>query len=272
MQSYEQAVLGLRLSSRLVSAPVLQCPQAQSSPSTLRPIPPPLLFALLLCARPAQAAETQPIADCHTAASAYEVATGLPTGLLLAVGQVETGRPDPQTGRVEPWPWSTDESGEGHYFASAQEAIAWVQARQDAAVSSIDVGCFQVNLHYHPNAFASLSEAFDPANNARYAAALLQRLHSQTGSWPAAVALYHSADPLEGQRYSERVMQMWDGHGQPLSAPVTPGKRGLDPFVVRLSVSAAAVRVVVPSWADVRTTVTLPIAHHGLPPVFTPTR
>ena len=33
----------------------------------------------------------------------------------------------------------------------------------------IDVGCFQVDLFYHPYAFTSLEEAFDPDANARAA-------------------------------------------------------------------------------------------------------
>ena len=35
---------------------------------------------------------------------------------------------------------------------------------------SIDVGCMQVNLLHHADAFASLEQAFDPVANARYAA------------------------------------------------------------------------------------------------------
>ena len=37
-------------------------------------------------------------------------------------------------------------AGEGRYFASAQEAIAWVATQQALGNRSIDVGCFQVNL------------------------------------------------------------------------------------------------------------------------------
>jgi hypothetical protein len=167
-----------------------------------------------------------PIADCRSAASAFEQSAGLPSGLLLAIGQVESGRPDPMTGRIDPWPWATNHAGEGHYFTSAPEAIAWVAAQQASGNRSIDVGCFQVNLQYHPDAFASLAEAFDPAANARYAAAFLNRLHEQSGNWPSAIALYHSADPFEGQRYSTRVMEVTrnTGGGWRSTAP----RRSLD--------------------------------------------
>ena len=43
-----------------------------------------------------------------------------------------------------------------------QQAVAAVQALQARGVRSIDVGCLQVNLMYHPIAFASLDDAFDP--------------------------------------------------------------------------------------------------------------
>jgi Transglycosylase SLT domain len=176
------------------------------------------------------------------------------------------------TGRAEPWPWTTNHAGEGHYFASAQEAIAWVAMQQAAGSRSIDVGCFQVNLQYHPDAFGSLAEAFDPVANARYAADLLNRLYEQSGTWPAAIALYHSADPYEGQRYSSQVMEAWHTGGRVISTPLVAAARSADPVVVRISALASGIRVVVPSWARA-----LPMASHaeqpaGLPRVFTPSR
>jgi hypothetical protein len=70
---------------------------------------------------------------------------------------------------------------------------------------SIDVGCMQVNLLYHPDAFASLEEAFDPPANASFAARFLTQLHDQTGTWPTATAWYHSATPGLGADYQRKV-------------------------------------------------------------------
>jgi hypothetical protein len=183
---------------------------------------------------------------------------------------VESGRFDPTTGRVDPWPWATNHAGEGHYFASAQEAIAWVTVQLAAGNQSVDVGCFQVNLRYHPDAFASLDEAFDPAGNARYAAAFLNRLHDQSGNWPAAIALYHSAEPVEGQQYSSRVMAAWhDGlviAGVPFVGNALPASR----VVVRVSVTASGVRVVVPDWAKPGSSAAVLARAAGLPRVITP--
>ncbi len=239
------------------------------------------LFAALHALAPwgtavlAQVAEpgpAQPITDCRSAARAFEQSANLPPGLLLAIGQVESGRTDPITGRTDPWPWSTNHAGEGHYFASAQEAIAWTAVQLATGNRSIDVGCFQVNLYYHPDAFASLAEAFDPAANARYAAALLNRLHEQAGNWPSAIALYHSADPFEGQRYGSRVIEAWTTGGRIVGIPVIAAIRAGDPVVVRLSTAAAAVRVVVPNWVSARPVAMLSDRPAGLPRVITPNR
>lgn len=73
----------------------------------------------------------------------------------------------------------------------------------------LDVGCLQINLGYHPAAFRSLDEAFDPAANAAYAAHFLRGLRDETGSWPKAVAAYHSRRPVEGQRYLTQVLAVW---------------------------------------------------------------
>jgi hypothetical protein len=212
----------------------------------------------------------QPITDCRSTAATFERSGQLPTGLLLAIGQVESGRADPLTGRIDPWPWTTNLAGEGHFFGSAQEAVAWTAAQQAAGSQSIDVGCFQVNLHYHPTAFGNVAEAFDPTANAQYAAAYLHRLYGQTGDWPSAIALYHSSDPFEGQRYSSRVMQAWrTGATFAVGAPMA-GLRRADSVVVKMTAVASGVRVVVPDWASAATAA--PAADHraGLPRVFVP--
>src|SRR5271166_4194125 len=223
-------------------------------------------------AQVAEPGPAPPIIDCRSAAQVFEQAAKLPPGLLLAIGQVESGRSDPMTGRAEPWPWATNHAGEGHYFASAQEAIVWVAAQLASGNRSIDVGCFQVNLFYHPDAFASLTEAFDPTANARYAAALLNQLHEQASNWPSAIARYHSADPFEGQRYSGRVMETWNAGGRMASIPLIGGVRSGGPVVVRLSAMASAVRVVVPDWITPGSVASRSNYVAGMPRVISPGR
>ncbi len=70
---------------------------------------------------------------------------------------------------------------------------------------SIDVGCMQISLTTHPDAFASMDQAFDPFLNADYGARFLLQLFQKTGSWPKAVEFYHSATPELGHDYGQRV-------------------------------------------------------------------
>ena len=120
---------------------------------------------------------------------------GVPAELMLAVGRVESGLS----------PFAINAAGTTHFAADAESAIAFVEAQRTAGVSSIDVGCGQVNLAWHPDAFADLESAFDPEANADYAAAFLSDLHDNTGTWRQATARYHSATPALQEAYLARV-------------------------------------------------------------------
>ena len=165
--------------------------------------------ALVLCAGPLRAAPAADPSSCTGAIAATERAERLPAQVLGAIGIVESGRIDPRTRTVAPWPWTINVAGAGHVFDTAADAIVAVRAAQAAGIASIDVGCMQVNLFHHPHAFATLEDAFDPAVNVRYAAGFLVRLHAQAGNWPAAVAAYHSATAAIGAPYAQHVAMFW---------------------------------------------------------------
>jgi Transglycosylase SLT domain len=147
--------------------------------------------------------------DCTAAIATAERASDIPSGLLAAIAHVESGRPDPGPGAVQSWPWTIDVGGDGRFFATKAEAIAATAALQEQGIASIDVGCLQVNLAFHPTAFANLQEAFDPLANALYAARFLRLLFSQSGDWPAAVAAYHSQTSEVGAVYQGKVLSVW---------------------------------------------------------------
>jgi len=163
-------------------------------------------------ARPAPPALPEAWGLCSTAIAAAEREAGLPAGLLGAIAKVETGRRAPD-GSVQPWPWSYNAAGDGRYAASNAEALQEVRALQARGVRSIDIGCMQVNLLHHPQAFPSLEAGFDPATNIAYAVRFLRELHARTGDWNQAVAMYHSATPERGLIYQQRVMAALHGHG-----------------------------------------------------------
>ncbi len=184
----------------------------------------PLAALLVVLAGPALANG----ALCRAAIAAAERASFVPDRLMQAIGVIESGRRD-ASGAVAPWPWTINVEGVGEVFDTKQQAIAAVTAHRARGARSIDVGCMQVNLMHHADAFASLDDAFDPAANARYAARFLLRLLDQTGSWPRAVAGYHSLTPDIGDAYAKKVMAVWARPDQPRTQPHVTAQTGAPP-------------------------------------------
>jgi hypothetical protein len=175
-----------------------------------------LLLWLVWIAPSAVAREERPPgtwdgAACEAAAEETEREAGLPPGLLRAIGIVESGRWQPALARSAPWPYAIDAGGYSMFMESLEEAAAKVAALRQQGLQSIDVGCFQINLLYHPEAFASIEEAFDPRANAAYAARFLLSLYSRVGNWEEAVADYHSAVVALGEPYRAKVYEVWKG-------------------------------------------------------------
>lgn len=147
--------------------------------------------------------------ECRAAVAAAERHSDIPPRLLAAISRVESGKPDPATGQVTPWPWSVNANGQTYVYATKAQAIAAVDTMQAHGIRSIDVGCGQINLMYHPNAFLNLALAFDPVANANYAARFLRQLFDRTRDWKKAAAMYHSATPDLGRPYLQKVLSVW---------------------------------------------------------------
>ncbi len=150
---------------------------------------------------------------CGAAGHAAEQVASLPRNLLISIGMVESAHPDPQSGRYVPWPWTVNADGQGQYFPTKAAAEAFVRFAEASGARDVDVGCFQISLESHPDAFATLDDAFDPAENAAYAARFLTLLKSRTGSWNTAIADYHSALPEMGLPYERLVLAAWQRLG-----------------------------------------------------------
>ena len=178
-----------------------------------------LVLLLLVAAPPAVRASApataagggaEPGQLCRAATAAVEREAGLPPRLLVAMARVESGRRDPDSGRFHPWPWTINAEGRGSFFPTKAAAVAAVQALQAQGVRSIDVGCMQINLRHHPNAFATLEEAFDPTANARYAARFLKDLQATRGDWMRSASHYHSQTPELAEAYRTRIAAALD--------------------------------------------------------------
>jgi hypothetical protein len=161
------------------------------------------VWVLALTLVPAQVARASDPADlCRAAAVAAASETGVPQEVLLAISLTETGRG--QGGTLQPWPWTVNSAGEGHWFPDRAAAVRFAEAELAAGRTSFDVGCFQINLRWHGQAFASLDAMFDPLTNASYAARFLADLASEGGGWSEAAGAYHSRTAALAERYRGR--------------------------------------------------------------------
>lgn len=177
-------------------------------------VPVAIPLAIYLSASVASAATQLPIAEfrqiCQRATQQAEARSALPKDLLTAISHAESGKWDDVEQAIIAWPWTVTSGGKGRYFPDKQSAIAHVRDLQRQGIRNIDVGCMQVNLHYHPDAFSSLEAAFDPTTNARYAAQFLSKLQRSNKSWSQAIKRYHSANPSHGNPYHARVLGFWN--------------------------------------------------------------
>lgn len=146
---------------------------------------------------------------CADEIARVEAELGIPSLLLQAISMVESGRWEKTSAAKIAWPWTVMAEGRGRYLPSKAAAVAEVQSLRAAGVRNIDVGCMQVNLKHHPDAFDSLEQAFDPATNVAYAAAFLRQLKDEQQSWVKAVGSYHSRTPAYYVKYRAKVFAAW---------------------------------------------------------------
>lgn len=162
---------------------------------------------------PASASSVQPFninsQMCFAAAQREERARTIPDALLQAISLAESGRRDEATRRLVAWPWTVMAEGKGRYFPSKKHAVAAVKELQQRGVQNIDVGCMQINLMHHGDAFDTIETALDPETNVAYGARYLSALRRETDSWFIAVKRYHSANPKFHMPYRGRVFRIW---------------------------------------------------------------
>ena len=174
------------------------------------------LIILSILVWPVLSRASQPAQLCEVAARQAASRHGVPLDVLRTVALVETGRA--RAGRMEPWPWAIHAEGQGHWFDSHAEAIAYARTRLQAGQKNVDLGCFQINYRWHGENFASLGAMLDPTQNADYAARLLSQHKARLGAWDLAAGAYHSATPQHAQRYIARFHQLSAHVGRALQA------------------------------------------------------
>lgn len=150
---------------------------------------------------------------CYAAAKKAGGEFGVNYDLLQIISTVESGQWDHAENRYVAWPWTINVKGKGYHFSSKEEAVQAVKKFQKQGVTSIDVGCMQINLKYHGQAFSSVDEAIDPENNVKYSAKFLRSLYSKSGNnWEKAAKRYHSGNPNEGAVYAKRLETRFESY------------------------------------------------------------
>jgi hypothetical protein len=147
---------------------------------------------------------------CLDAIAKQETQYGMPAGLLKAIARVESSG-SPYGDISKPWPWTLNVGGAGHYYPDKEAALTALTAYKAESDVNIDVGCMQISLRHHPNAFPDLATALDPASNVAYGALFLAALHDKSGDWMIASGNYHSSTPGFGDTYRGLVQVAMTG-------------------------------------------------------------
>lgn len=158
-----------------------------------------LLASSLYEAQSTRAAETQVCErEMAQAARKYDV----PLGVLYAVALTETGR------RGSLQPFALNVGGPSIFPADLNEALRRFDEARRSGARLIDIGCMQIDYHFHASRFPSLNSMFDPHENVDYGARFLKELKVREGSWTLAAARYHAGpnnDPAQ-KEYVCRVI------------------------------------------------------------------
>ncbi|WP_275791019.1 transglycosylase SLT domain-containing protein [Pararhizobium gei] len=121
-------------------------------------------------------------AQITAAAEKYQI----PPGILYSVGLTETGR----KGSLQPYAMNIE--GKAYFAESPAEVLQQFAAARARGAKLIDLGCMQINHHFHGENFSSPDEMLDPKKNVEYAARFLASLHARHETWTMAVARYHA--------------------------------------------------------------------------------
>jgi hypothetical protein len=168
-------------------------------------------------------AGTDASALCDRAASMAAGAHGIPDNVMHALTRAETGRR--VDGRFGPWPWTLNVAGTGVWFDTRAGAEAAIAAQLAAGTTNFDIGCFQINLRWHGEAFSDPADILDPVRNADYAARFLRTLAEESGDWETAIGHYHSRTAPLAERYRTRVAAIRSGLGDAPAPPDTNDPR-----------------------------------------------
>ena len=110
------------------------------------------------------------------------------------------------------WPWTVNANGAGKFFDTKAEAVAEVEFLMTEGVRNIDVGCMQINLKAHANAFATIETLSIP--NERGLRGQVSENHvSADEQLVEGRRRLSFHDPHLNARYRAKVGQIWNNYG-----------------------------------------------------------
>lgn len=173
-----------------------------------------LLVALLLLLQPVSSSAAPSIhipdtaAICSYTTNAMEKKHHIKQHLLTTIASIESGRWNEKAQKKQAWPWTINAQGRGYFFNTKAEAVKKVRELQAQGITSIDVGCMQINLLYHGQEFSSIEQALDPTHNVEYAAKFLKELYEANNhDWLKAAMTYHSSVPEKANKYRKKIVE-----------------------------------------------------------------
>ncbi len=152
---------------------------------------------------------------CSNMFSYFEKRYKIPKDTLHSISLRETQKAHSKhrIGLIWPWTVTVNPSGKGYHFKNKNEAIKFAKAQLATGKGSIDVGCMQINLKYHPDAFSSIEQALSPRRNIAYGAIFLKEKYEQHRNWQKAIGSYHSSTPDKALSYHSMVKKISDTMG-----------------------------------------------------------
>jgi soluble lytic murein transglycosylase-like protein len=130
--------------------------------------------------------------DCAVLAKQAERDYDIPSGLVQAIAQVESGHN----------PWAVAVGSKTMVKNDKDDAARVIRSRP---AKGIYVGCMQLSVKHHEWAFDDKLDMLDPAQNVDYGAQLLVELQEATGNWSKAVQRYQGGSPAQQQRYACKI-------------------------------------------------------------------
>lgn len=107
-------------------------------------------------------------------------------GIALQESKILFGR------RALPYPWTLNVKGQGKRYNTYEEALVALKWFVSNGLTSVDIGCMQVNWRWHGARLQTLERALEPYANIDAGAQILRAEYAVTRDWFKTAMQYHA--------------------------------------------------------------------------------